>query len=866
MGRPPGAVVLAGLVWGFVLASMGHAQGHDELARLRTEVTQLHSQGKYTDAAPVAERYVAIARQKHGEQHAEFAEAISWLGSVYRDQGRIAEAEPLLKRSLAIVEKALGPDHATVAESLSYLANLYRDQGRYAEAEPLYRRSLAVREKLLGLDHSGVGVALNNLAGLMGAQGRIAEAELLFKRSLAIAENALGPVHLDLVAPLNNLAELYREQRRFAEAEALSKRSLTIAEKTLGPDHLVVARLLNNVALTYGGQRRFAEAELLYRRSLAIAEKLFGPDHSDVGTKLGNLATLYRAQGDYAKAEALYTRSLAIAEKTLGPDHPHASVTLNNLATISADQGDWPRAAEYWRRSTALIKRRAERGLVSAAQGSSKVDAQRSSWKFTSLVKATYRLAAEGLGSKSAAADMFETAQWVSGSGAADSLAQMATRSAKGSPKLALVVREQQDLVREWEAADKLLIAAKSEPPPKRRVGAEKALSDRLVAINASLAEISRRLSEEFPEYAALASPTAATVADVQALLGVDEGLVLFLDTPEWPLVDESFVWVLTKSNGRWVRLKIGTTTLTREVRALRCGLDGDAWGEAGRQRCAEALGMDVPQKVPSPLPFDHVRAHKLYAALFGQVQDLIKGKHLLIVPSGPLTQLPFQVLVTKAPAEGVRPGGSDPRALPSVVGGKDGKHKGRAMGSDRSDPQGLTPASGDHRAAAWLAREHATTVLPAVSSLKALRRVARPSTAPRPMIGVGNPAARRPRRPPCGSREARPRPAALPGDVGPMAGDGRRSSPPERGAGGDARRPGRPGAPQGAGSAARDRRRAVRRGPGREGGRCARHPPRRRSHRARSQTPERQRRAGQVPHGPLRHPRHPRRRAQGHA
>src|SRR5262249_14509808 len=48
--------------------------------------------------------------------------------------------------------------------------------------------------------------------------------------------------------------------------------------------------------------------------------------------------------------------------------------------------------------------------------------------------------------------------------------------------------------------------------------------------------------------------------------------------------------------------------------------------------------------------------------------------------------------------------------------------------------------SSSDHRAAAWLARGHAIIVLPAVSSLKALRRVARPSTAPRPMIGVGNP------------------------------------------------------------------------------------------------------------------------------
>ena len=43
-------------------------------------------------------------------------------------------------------------------------------------------------------------------------------------------------------------------------------------------------------------------------------------------------------------------------------------------------------------------------------------------------------------------------------------------------------------------------------------------------------------------------------------------------------------------------------------------------------------------------------------------------------------------------------------------------------------------------RAIHWLARDHALSVLPAVSSLKALRRVARPSAATLPMIGFANP------------------------------------------------------------------------------------------------------------------------------
>jgi hypothetical protein len=49
-------------------------------------------------------------------------------------------------------------------------------------------------------------------------------------------------------------------------------------------------------------------------------------------------------------------------------------------------------------------------------------------------------------------------------------------------------------------------------------------------------------------------------------------------------------------------------------------------------------------------------------------------------------------------------------------------------------------PRNGDHGSAAWLARDHALIVLPAVSSLKSLRRVGHPSAATKPLIGFGNP------------------------------------------------------------------------------------------------------------------------------
>jgi tetratricopeptide (TPR) repeat protein len=121
------------------------AQGVDELASLRTQVSQLYSRGKYAQVALIAERYATLAHQKHGDNHTEYATAIGWLAYVYKAQGRYAEAEPFYKRALAIREKTLGPGHPDVATTLNNLGELHRAQGRYAEAEPLYKRALAIR-------------------------------------------------------------------------------------------------------------------------------------------------------------------------------------------------------------------------------------------------------------------------------------------------------------------------------------------------------------------------------------------------------------------------------------------------------------------------------------------------------------------------------------------------------------------------------------------------------------------------------------------------------------------------------------------------------------------------------------------------
>ena len=145
------------------------------------------------------------------------------------------------------------------------------------------------------------------------------------------------------------------------------------------------------------------------------------------------------------------------------------------------------------------------------------------------------------------------------------------------------------------------------------------------------------------------------------------------------------------------IPVPLGAGALGHAVHALRCGLDATHWQEPG---CQRLLG---PPPAHSALPFDLKRAHNLFEALLGGVDDLIRDRHLLIVMAGPLTKLPLHVLVTELPNPTWQP---DER----------------------------------YRLAAWLGRRQPISVLPSVASLHALRMLAQSSAAPNPMIGFGNP------------------------------------------------------------------------------------------------------------------------------
>ena len=706
-----GRYVDAGPLYKRSLAIYEKALGpdHPDVARTLSNLAFLYqAQGHYADAEPFAGRALAINEKALGPDHPDAAAALNELASLYLAQGRYVDAEPLDKRALAICEKALGPDHRDVAQSFLNLAALYHNQGRYTEAEPLHKRALEINEKALGSDHPNVATALNSLASFYLERGRYTEAEPLFKRSLAISEKALGLDHPDVATALNRLAMLYYKQGRYADAELLYKRALAIFEKAFGSDHPAVANSRNNLALLYQNQGRYADAEPLYERALAIREKALGPDHPDVAQSFNNLAVLRRAQGRYADAEPFQRRALEIMEKTLGPDHPRFANQVHNLAELYAKQGRYADAEPLYRRALAIrekalgpdhpevavsLNHLAELYYVQDryADALPLVQTTIAHGRATPSITLPVLFAAQSNGlipAGEARDDALNVVQRASQSAAAAAVNNLATRLAAGSDRLAGLVRNDQDLAAEGEALDNAILAAVANDPGNRDAAAEQRMRDRLAEIVKQRRAMQGVFAIEFPDYAGLSNPQPLTIKDIQALLSDGEALLVYATSDKG-----SYVFAVTRTNAAWKPIALGTAALLEKVVAFRRGLDV----EAPRQSAEGGKS----------LLFDLGLANDLYAALIGPVEAVTKdARHVLVVPSGPLTALPFHLLVTEKPSA----------AIPEL---KD---------------------IGAYRDAAWLIKRQAVSVLPALASLKALRGVARRGPGTKPLVGFGDP------------------------------------------------------------------------------------------------------------------------------
>ncbi|MGO9544180.1 MAG: CHAT domain-containing protein [Rhodomicrobium sp.] len=461
-----------------------------------------------------------------------------------------------------------------------------------------------------------------------------------------------------------------------------------------------------------------AGAERLYQRSLELAQPFSNFPDPESRLIAFEFAQFYLSQRRYGEAEQLATLALSKDQFRGGYQSEEFSAELAEaedeqlLGLIAKKQGDWERAHENFHKAFLVRSRHETRRLKTVQSNWLVVGDNPAKGAYDlgqELISAAFELGKKrGNPNGALVAESFLVAQSVLQAPAASALAQMAARFAVGTDDFAVLLRERQDLARVLDETGNEQRRVIADPTDSNDtwviVGPdEEGLDEQFKRTKEKIAALDDRL-KRYPQFFVFATTLAQSVEDVQSILLPEEAFLQFL------LLDhESFAWVVTKTSApKFVKLPLNSKEIAEGVQALRCGLDPAIWFStppqpALIQSCLNLLGSPPTPVKGEALPFDIQRSHALYQALFGQVENLIKDKKLIIVPSGPLTSLPFSVLVTEA---------------------ADAK---------------LTKFEA-YRKAAWLGVREPITVLPSVVSLQALRKYAKQSNAPNPFVGFGNP------------------------------------------------------------------------------------------------------------------------------
>ncbi len=731
----------------FQVYASASIQEAKKLQKVFLEVIKLYQGGKYEKALVLAEKNYASAQKIVGDEHPVTLAILNNLAGLYRVQGYYDKSKFLMKRGLDTSLKLLGKDHLNTLNSQNNLAGLYQDLGQYQKAESLYLNALESAERVHGKDSEKTLLALNNLGTLYQAQWRYVKAEILFKRIVRIAEKAFGSEDKRTLTIVNNLASVYHVQGLYSQAEDLFKRVLDAQLKTLGKTHPDSLITMNNIASLYQDMGKLEDAEKLFKpvfeirakrqgqehpdtllsmnnlgeiyrlrkkytlskklnkKAFKLSGRILGPTHPQTLRGVNNLAALYDSLESYDQAERLYKRSLVDRKKLLGEQHPETLISLSNLADLYLSHDKWNDAFYVLDDGTRQIAKRSKLAGVETFTGQ-KTNAAQKEWDLFKLyLVSAYRvIEADEKKRTSLTKGTFERSQLVQGLGASAALAQIAARFGSGDNELGKLVRERQDLIREWKDMDRHFNRIIAKPVKQRNKKLEKAINDLLDFIVRRIGEIDKVLNNEFPNYFAITHSAPLKIKEVQSLLKGDEALVYMMDlqSPE-SQKQKAFIWVVTKSDVKWVRTEFGTKQLNRMVKTLRCGLDVISWGDKQKAKdCNLLLDLKYSSSqynLGQPLPFKADVAYELYKGLFGQVEDLIKDKKLLLVPSGILTSLPFQVLVTAAPKK-----------------------------------------ENSYHNLEWLVKKHNLSVLPSVGSLKDLRKTVKPSAAKAPYLAFANP------------------------------------------------------------------------------------------------------------------------------
>jgi CHAT domain-containing protein/Tfp pilus assembly protein PilF len=559
------------------------------------------------------------------------------LAAVEGTRSNLTQAQTYLEGAmrLSIATKNL----AGQQQALSNLAILQRRRGDLDGALATQLESLAMARA--ADDKLAIGRLLNNIGNTYRDMGNAARALEYYLQSLALKETSGAPI-TETTTTLNNIGGVYDEQSDYALAIDYYRRAIDLVGGDGPIDSITSA--YGNMGHAYAAIGEFGVARSYLNRALAFAEKVNDPGR--IATVTYNLGTVARAEGALDESEALQRKALALREST--GDRLGVIESMTEIGNLLTKRGRTVEAVPFGERAVAMAS---ESRLLNQL------------WKAQITLGRTFenlKQTAEARRYYEGAIDTIETLRQLTAGGARAqqqylsermgpyySLAGLDAEAGRSFNALSVVdharartltdimaggrptTQRLTDTQRNGErrvteavmSASSLLDTEvrKPRPNPERVVELEAGLTKARLAREAY---ISALYSERPDLRLARGNTPEITPERVASVLPAGTAIVTFV-------LDDRQAWTYVVTNS-----PTGPVVTTHAL----------AMATLDITRLAEQFATQVSTRDLAFAP----NARKLYDVLFGKADAALAGmKHVIVIPDGPLWQVPFQALQT---------------------------------------------------------------------------------------------------------------------------------------------------------------------------------------------------------------------------
>jgi CHAT domain-containing protein len=584
-------------------------------------------------------------------------------GEIFLVQGRFVEAEAALRKALREFE-ADGPDREI--RTRRGMTQATDDGGK----------------SFHGLLQARLSWALMHL-------GRLGEAELHIRGALKNSLERIGRYSTAAALNLQQFAQILVEQGRFAESALMAQEALKSVEGSgAQPQSLSAINSRKALGAALVANSHWDEALANFdalRSSLARDPEL--------ARRLGSAdldwahALLKRNRG--ADAKAMLEPMLAESVRQRGERDTRTAQIRGFYAIALEKSGARPQALVEFGKAVPILIEQARNDI--AADTGRVRQVRRLTLILENYLELLAKMQRAGLATPGLdpIAESFRLADIARGSEVQRALSASAARTTISDPALADLARREQDAQRRINALSDILKSLLAAPPDQQLPNVMAQMRKDVDGLTKERGELKSQIEKRFPDYAELIDPKPVSTAQVQAALRAGETLIsIYLGE------DSAFVWAVPKSGSVVLAgAPLSMAQAGKTVEQLRKALDPSATNI---------------NEIPA---FDVATAARLYEQLLKPVEAAWKGssRHLLVVPHGPLGQLPFGLLPTLLPA---------PAA-----------------------PIARSPVPfEEYKTVPWLIRQVTLTQLPSVTALTTLRKTPQPRGERRMYFGIGDP------------------------------------------------------------------------------------------------------------------------------